>query len=281
MNASDPSWAGVPDLPPPRVGPAGWLRVAARGVPLALTTFGGLAVLLLVRQVERPLHGPRRPWTPHITQAVCRMAFVWLGMGRTVTGQVMTQEGIVVANHGSWLDIFALNASKRIYFVSKAEVARWPGIGWLARATGTLFIARDRREARAQQALLADRLHRGHKLLFFPEGTSTDGVRVLPFKTTLFASLFAEGLREGAWVQPVTVAYHPPEGEDARFYGWWGGMGFGAALLRVLAARRQGRVAVTYHAPLRVAAFADRKALARAAEARVREGLAAEGRLLA
>ncbi|WP_367998774.1 lysophospholipid acyltransferase family protein, partial [Photobacterium sanguinicancri] len=54
----------------------------------------------------------------------------------------MKQHGAVVANHSSWLDIFALNARKRIYFVSKAEVAKWPGIGWLARATGTVFINR-------------------------------------------------------------------------------------------------------------------------------------------
>ena len=281
MAERDPTWAGHPDAPPPVVGAGGWLRAARRAVPLAATTFGGLLVLLLVRLVERPLHGLSRPWTPHVTQWVCRMAFRWMALPREVRGRMMAHEGIVVANHSSWLDIFALNASKRIYFVSKAEVASWPGIGWLARATGTLFIARDPRQARAQQALFEERLRAGHKLLFFPEGTSTDGVRVLPFKPTLFASLFADGLREVAWVQPVTVAYHPPDGADPRFYGWWGNMGFGDALLRVLARRRQGRVVVTYHAPLRVAGFAGRKALAQAAEAAVRGGLAAEGRLLA
>ncbi|MBM2576604.1 1-acyl-sn-glycerol-3-phosphate acyltransferase [Jannaschia sp. Os4] len=281
MAERDPTWAGHPDAPPPRAGAGGWARAVRRGLPLAATTFGGLLVLLLVRQVERPLHGLHRPWTPRITQWVCRMAFRWMGLPREVRGRMMDHEGIVVANHSSWLDIFALNASKRIYFVSKAEVAGWPGIGWLARATGTLFIVRDPRQARAQQALFEARLHAGHKLLFFPEGTSTDGVRVLPFKPTLFASLFADGLRETSWVQPVSVAYHPPPGADARFYGWWGGMGFGDALLRVLSARRQGRVVVTYHAPLRVAEFAGRKDLARAAEAAVRAGLEAEGRLLA
>lgn len=281
IGSDAPTWAGVPDLPPPRMGAAGWLRAVLRGAPLALTTFGGLAVLLLLRLVERPLHGARRPWTPRVTQGVCRSAFRWLGMGHATRGRPMRRHGILVANHSSWLDIFALNAAARITFVSKAEVRGWPGIGWLARATGTLFIHRDRRHARLQQALFAERLHGGDALLFFPEGTSTDGVRVLPFKTTLFAALWDDDLRERTWVQPVTVAYHPPPGQGDRFYGWWGDMGFVAALLRVLAAPRQGEVSVTFHPPLRVADHPDRKALARAAERAVRDGLAAEGRLLA
>jgi 1-acyl-sn-glycerol-3-phosphate acyltransferase len=73
-------------------------------------------------------------------------------------------------------------------------------------------------------------------------------------------------------IQPVSIRYVAPEGEDPRFYGWWGEMGFGTHLLKVLAAPRQGAVEVTWHAPLKVADFADRKALARAAEAAVRSG---------
>ena len=180
-----------------------------------------------------------------------------------------------MANHASWLDIFVLNAAKRVYFVSKAEVARWPGIGWLARATGTLFIARDRRQAAAQVALFRERLQAGHKLLFFPEGTSTDGLQVLPFKPTLFAAFTDPALGPDLAIQPVSVAYHAPAGADPRFYGWWGDMAFGPHLLSTLTARRQGRVEVVYHPPIRVADHADRKALARAAETAVRGGLQA------
>ena len=189
----------------------------------------------------------------------------------------MVQPGAVVANHASWLDIFALNARKRVYFVSKAEVRGWPGIGWLARATGTVFITRDPREARTQRDMLCDRLTAGHKLLFFPEGTSSDGLRVLPFKSTLFAAVFEQGLAEISWIQPVTIRYHAPEGEDARFYGWWGDMDFGPHLLKILAARRQGRVEVTYHTPMPVQGFRDRKDLARRAEEAVRAGFPAVG----
>ena len=237
-----------------------------------MVTFGCLGLLLMVRLVERPLFGPRRPLTPWITQFVCRSAFVILGMRFATRGQPMRGAGAVVANHASWLDIFALNARKRIYFVSKSEVANWPGIGWLARATGTVFITRTARDAAAQRRVFEERLGAGHKLLFFPEGTSTDGRQVLPFKTTLFAAFFAEELRASLSVQPVTVIYHAPEGADARFYGWWGDMEFGAHLLQTLAARPQGGVTVIYHTPLRVRDFADRKTLARACEEAVRQG---------
>jgi len=110
-------------------------------------------------------------------------------------------------------------------------------------------------------------------LLFFPEGTSTDGLRVLPFKPTLFQAFFSDRLRDVLQVQPVTLAYHAPEGEDARFYGWYGDMELGSNILSTLAVKRQGWVEVVYHPPLSVAAFAGRKALACAAETAVREGL--------
>ena len=239
-----------------------WVRVGLRGVPLALLVFGCLALLLLVRLFERPVFGVRRPITPHITQFVCRNAFRLLGIGFSTRGTLMREPGAVVANHSSWLDIFALNARKRIYFVSKSEVAGWPGIGWLARATGTVFIDRDRKKAAEHTALFEERLSAGHKLLFFPEGTSTDGLRVLPFKTTLFAAFFTDALREQTYIQPVAVIYRAPPGEDARFYGWWGTMDFGPHLLATLSAGRQGAVEIHYLPPVRITDFENRKALA-------------------
>lgn len=266
----NPDEDDVVDLSKIRV--TGWLRFLARAFPLAILVFGCLALLLLLRLIERPIHGTRRPWTPHITQFVCRNAFRIMGMGLSVHGGVMDQPGAIVANHSSWLDIFSLNAAGRIYFVSKAEVAKWPGIGWLARATGTVFIERNPRRAKQQKEEFEGRLTSGHKLLFFPEGTSTDGLRVLPFKTTLFAAFFAPELREAMWIQPVTVNYFSPSGEDTRFYGWWGEMDFGTHLVRTLAARKQGRVEVTFHAPIKVTDIADRKQLARLSEEQVRAG---------
>lgn len=261
------------DPPEPlRIDAFGWLLILLRASVLGGLVFGGLLILLLLRLIERPLCGLHRPVTPFITQFVCRNAFRVLGIGFSTHGNLMTQRGAVVANHTSWLDIFALNAKKRIYFVSKAEVAGWPGIGWLARATGTVFIERNPARAKEQTELFEARLMAGHKLLFFPEGTSTDGMRVLPFKTTLFQSFFGDHLRETCYIQPVSAVFHAPTGAEARFYGWWGDMEFGPHLLKTLASHRQGRVELTYHSPLRVSDFANRKALAAECERVVRQG---------
>ncbi|MEY1555441.1 lysophospholipid acyltransferase family protein [Yoonia sp. R2331] len=257
-----PTWGGV-------------FRAVLRAIPLIVLVSGGLILMLTLRLIERPFFGLRRPITPHITQFVCRNGFRILGIGFQLKGVPMTGPGAVVANHSSWLDIFALNAGKRIYFVSKAEVAQWPLIGWLARATGTVFIRRERTEAASQIAVFRDRLAAGHRLLFFPEGTSTDGLQVLPFKPTLFAAFFEPSLREIMAIQAVTVKYTAPPDADPRFYGWWGDMEFGPHLLSTLAARQQGHVSVVYHTPVQVRDFADRKALARHLECQVRGGLTA------
>ena len=264
------AWDSADHPTPVSVGPLGWVLMLLRGVLLATVVLVGLVILLAIRLIERPLYGQGRPVTPHITQIVCKIAFWIIGLRRAVIGTPMRHRGAVVANHTSWLDIFSLNAAQRIYFVSKSEVASWPGIGWLAKATGTLFIERNPKHARKQTEVFQRRLLDNHRLLFFPEGTSTDGLQVLPFKTTLFQSFFAPELRDVIWVQPVTVLYTAPDGTDPRFYGWWGDMSFGGHLLRTLASLRQGQVTTIYHTPLAVADFENRKALAQACEAQVR-----------
>ena len=142
--------SGVPPAFPP-IRFWGWVRVILRVIALGLLVFGGLLILLIVRLIEQPLYGLHRPVTPHITQFVCRNALRILGIGYSNSGNVMKGRGAVVANHSSWLDIFVLNAAKRIYFVSKSEVASWPGIGWLARATGTVFIERNPAKAKSSK----------------------------------------------------------------------------------------------------------------------------------
>jgi len=260
------------DVPPPRlrITPFGWLRVLWRGGMIGILTYGGLLVLLLVRLVEWPLCGQARPVTPHITRFVCRTALRILRLPLTVHGTPMTHPGAIVANHSSWLDIFVLNAVQTVYFVAKAEVADWPMIGWLARATGTVFIARKGTEAKKQQNIFESRLMAGHRLLFFPEGTSTDAIRVLPFKSTLFEAFFAPALVRSMHIQPVTVVFHAPDGEDPRHYGWWGDMDFASHLLKTLATPRQGRVEVIFHPEVPVDAFENRKALAQHCERVIR-----------
>lgn len=246
----------------PHHGVAGWLRFALRGGVLGAVTYSGLVLLLILRCIERPLFGLDRPWTPYITKTVCRAALHIIGLKLSVRGTPMENRGAMVANHASWLDIFVLNACAPMYFVAKSEVAAWAGIGWLARATGTVFIARKGVEAKRQQQLFEDRLRANHRLMFFPEGTSTDSLRVLPFKSTLFAAFFTHGLETVMHIQPVTVIFHAPKGADARFYGWWGDMNFASHLRSVLSAPRQGHVEVVFHPEVPVDAFASRKELA-------------------
>ena len=265
----NPTWRSENQTTFGPIGPLGWIVALCRGIVLALVLFSGLVLLLLLRLIERPLFGVHRPWTPWITVMVCRAALRIIGLPVQSSGKPMRHPGVIVANHSSWLDIFVLNAAQPLYFVSKSEVARWPGIGWLARATGTVFVERDRKQAKVHQQVFEDRLRAGHRLLFFPEGTSSDGRRVLGFKPTLFAAVFSPDLA-GLSVQPVTVAYHAPDGRDARHYGWWGDMDFGPHLLQMLATLGHGRVQVTWHAPLAVDDFSGRKDLSFAAEAAVR-----------
>jgi len=256
--------------PPPEVprAPGHWLRVAWRGARIVLVIGAGVLATLLLRLAERPVHGVARPWTQPVTVWVCRRVLAILRIAHEVAGTPMQGPGAVVSNHVSWLDIFALNAAGRVYFVAKSEVAGWPGIGFLARLVGTVFITRDPRAARAHTAILQDRLAAGQRLLFFPEGTSTDGMRVRPFKTTLFEALRHPG---DARVQPVSLIWEAPAGADPRFYGWWGDMELGGHLLTVLGAARQGRVRVVCHAP--VSPEGGRKALAATCEAAVRDGM--------
>lgn len=256
----------------PAITVSGWLRVVLRAIFLVTFLLSGLWILLLVRLVERPFCGVNRPVTPHITRIVCRMALRIVGLKHRVEGTPFEGQGAVVANHVSWIDIFSLNAAKCIYFVSKAEVASWPGIGWLARATGTVFIERNPAKAREQTEIFQNRLLAGHKLLFFPEATSTDGLQVIPFKKTLFEAFFAPELRDEIAIQPVSVFYTSPPNTDPRFYGYWGEMSLGSHLVTILAQRYQGSVTVQYHPPLQVADYEDRTALALACENAVRAG---------
>ncbi|PYG31710.1 lysophospholipid acyltransferase family protein [Pelagimonas varians] len=255
-----------------RISPLGWLLVVLRIPVLLIVIFGGLALLLLMRLIEKPLFGMDRPLTPWITQTVCRITLRVIGLPLRLKGPRMVGPGAIVANHASWLDIFVLNSRKNIYFVSKAEVAKWPVIGWLARATGTVFINRDRREAKVHTEMFEDRLMHGQRLLFFPEGTSTDSCRVLPFKSTLFAAFFSPRLQHSLQVQAVSVVYKAPEGADDRFYGWWGDMDFAPSLIKMLAQPRHGSVTLVYNTPVRVDSFPNRKSLAAKLESQVRQG---------
>lgn len=185
--------------------------------------------------------------------------------------------GALLANHQSWIDILALGGSAPVHFVSKAEVAGWPFFGWIGKISNTVFIERRRGHVKSQEALLAGRAAEGQLLCLFPEGTSTDGQRVLPFKSALLGAFFAdaESGRGATMVQPVSVVYRPRRGLPRSFYGWWGKRGIFGHIWDVLCLSRGGVVEVAFHAPLDPSDFTDRKALAATAQAAVASAVAA------
>lgn len=267
----DPTWQGEA-ITLPR--PSGWRwgLVALRGGAVILTLLIGVLILLPLRGIERLFTGPRRPVSGRHVQIICRICLAFIGIGWQREGTPLQGPGAVVANHSSWLDIFVLNAAMPVFFVSKAEVAGWPGINILTRVTNTHFVTRDPKLARQQAAEFAARVRAGHRLLFFPEGTSSDSRRVLPFKPTLFQGFLDPALPDGLSIQPITAIYRAPKGEDARFFGWWGDMAMGPSLLATLAAWPQGSVRVVLHPPVPVAGL-DRKALSARCEAAVRAAM--------
>lgn len=117
----------------------------------------------------------------------CRLACRILGL-RIEVGGVVPRSGLLVANHLSYLDIIALSALRPCVFVAKSEVARWPLFGLLARCAGSLFVERQRRVDAVRVAReMTQRLRGGELLVMFPEGTSSGGASVLPFRSSLLA----------------------------------------------------------------------------------------------
>lgn len=268
-------WLGPepPELPRPGLGGkiVAWLRLVAA----VLGTFVLVSLYLICKGAQRLGAGPR--WKIAVQRYWARYVGRLVGLTVRVEGRPMPHGGALVANHASWSDIFVLLGAARLTFVSKAEVRGWPVMGWVAAQCGTLFIERKRSAARVQEAEMLARMMAGERLLFFPEGTSTDGRRVLPFRSTLFAALTAPELREIAWVQPVTVVYrpNPKSGLPDTFYGWWRDMEFGAHLWSVLALSFGGEAVVVFHEPIRIKDLPDRKALAQRSGDAVRAGLEA------
>ena len=193
---------------PPQSGPIsplGWARLAVRGAAAIAAMVLGLSSCAIARLIEIVFRLPGRPCGPWVSKVTYRVFLAIMRVRLEVVGAPMSRPGAIVSNHVSWIDILALGTASRSFFVAKAEVARWPIIGLGASLLGTAFVTRSRADAAEQRALFEERLRDGHRLVFFPEGTSTDGHRVLPFKSTLFAAFFSEQADPAAHMQPVTV----------------------------------------------------------------------------
>lgn len=186
------------------------------------------------------------------------------------------QHCLFVSNHTSFADIPVLGSLIEGCFVAKSDVASWPLFGLLAKLQRTVFIDRRRSRALGEKNKLAERLAQGDNLILFPEGTSSDGCRVLPFRAALFDSVLSGGA-DGCLVQPVTLTCLAENGLSAgragrERYAWYGDMTLVPSLF-ALSSRHHTTVRATFHPPISPTDFADRRALAKEAEQRIDQGL--------
>ncbi|WP_099865766.1 lysophospholipid acyltransferase family protein [Pararhizobium haloflavum] len=243
----------------------GKLRICLAAAVFLLVTLVMLPVHLVALALDLPL--ARR--LPHIWH---RLMCPVLGLRVTACGELSTRRPLMlVANHASWLDIVALSAVAEVAFIAKAEVRDWPFFGWLARWQRSVFVDRDRRRSAGSQiAAIAERLDRGEIVVLFAEGTTSDGNRVLDFKSSLFgAARDAAGRSEHGEIilQTATIAYTRihglPMGRRHRTLATWpGDVDLLPHLLTVL---REGAIDVDIHfgSPVPFSPESDRKTVTR------------------
>jgi 1-acyl-sn-glycerol-3-phosphate acyltransferase len=190
--------------------------------------------------------------------------------------QITGRRVVFVANHASWLDIPVLGGQLEACFVSKDEIAHWPGVSVVARLGRTVFVSRTRGATGRERDDMRSRLLAGDNLLLFAEGTSSDGSRVLPFRSAFFSVAAGE---DPPLIQPVSVVYDRlaglPTGRNRRpVFSWYGDMDLASHFWQFAQWTGQ-RATVLLHPPLDPRDFADRKALAQAAWNAVANGAAA------
>lgn len=236
------------------------VRAAARLLVYVLLT----VPLMPLQALFVALSSAGARWLPRVYHRLCCRIF---GLDLVVEGQISaSRPTLFIANHVSYLDIVALSAVVETSFVAKSEIARWPFFGWLARLQRTVFVERRARAVAGERDELTHRLDEGANVVLFAEGTSSDGNRLLPFKSALFS--VAERRVNGVplAVQPVTLAYTRldgmPLGRPIRpFIAWYGDMDLAPHLWFALGLGRITAV-LRFHPPVTLAAFGSRKALA-------------------
>ena len=183
------------------------IRLVWRIAALVLVLFAGLLILLLGYR-WLPVRGRsviKQGWSRWLV-SVCGLQVELVRCASSPT----PLPSFLVMNHVSWLDIFALNAVLPATFVAKAEIRRWPLVGWLVAGSGTIFVERGSRHAvRKVNHVMSKRLAAGERVAFFPEGTTSDGLSLLPFHTSLFASaMVSDGETfQSQVIQPIALRY--------------------------------------------------------------------------
>lgn len=237
----------------------GWLRIVMRGIGLFLA----LLVCVPAHYAFRTVHYGS-PFPKLFLRIACRLC----GARLRVHGVPLKRDVFYIANHLSWIDILALGGASGTAFVAKAELATAPLVGWLARINRTVFVSREDRLGVADQInRLREALADNWSVTVFPEGTTTDGKSLLPFKTAMLRVL--EPPPEGMVVQPVLLDY----GKMGEWIGWIGVEGGPNNAARIFA--RQGSFDCNVHflPPFDPKDFPGRKAIAAECRRRIEAAL--------
>ena len=231
----------------------GTLRAALRfGAFLCLTLLATIAAQLgwLVHLVGS--EASRWRWGAGVLRTYCRLIAWTFGLRLSVRGRRPEPGALVAANHHSYLDIVVMAAAAPSFFLSKAEVAAWPVIGWAAAAVGIPFVRRNDPHSRTRAAdAVLDRLEAGLNVVNFPEGTTTASSRPLPFRPGLFRRLAGRSIR----IVPATIRYASPD-------AYWIGDDTFLRHLLAFAMRRRTDVEVLYSPAIDASTHEDGAALA-------------------
>lgn len=209
-----------------------WLRAIVRSVLMFALT----VLLFVVWTVGRPcahLAHRGQAWRSRIFRTWARSLCALSGMRITVRGVPPPAPCLLVSNHLSYMDIVLLGSQVGVVFVSKAEVAHWPVIGFVSSAVGTIFVRRgERRDLPEVNARIAAALARGERVVVFPEGTSSGGDVVLPFKPSLLEPAASGGYPVYCAALGYRTAPGAPPASEA--VCWWRDMPFGNHVLGLL-----------------------------------------------
>jgi 1-acyl-sn-glycerol-3-phosphate acyltransferase len=207
-------------------------------------------------------------------RGVCRI----FGLEVETRGEISAARPVLfAANHCSYFDIPVLGSLLQASFVAKEEIRDWPLLGLLARLQGSAFISRRVAGTRNARDEIARKLHAGTSLILFPEGTTNEGNRLLPFRSALFNLADRELTGSRLQVQPVTIAYTRLNGipigyaNRARF-AWFGDMALTRHFLQAISGGRI-TVVVHFHPPVEADRFRSRRALSRHCFEQISHGL--------
>lgn len=227
----------------------------------------GLILLILFTYIIAPI---ARQFPVHFR---VRQSMRFHRMARRIAGIKLVVQGeptaarptLYVSNHSSYFDIFVLGGLVDASFIAKAEIEQWPIFPALCHIQETLFVKREGREAGKQKNVMTERLLRDDRLVLFAEGTTSDGSRVLPFRSSLFAAALAPDGQKMITVQPVSIIASAINGfpitqATMPLYAWYGDMTLFAHLWPLLCLK-QVTVSVTFHPPTNSLETNHRKAL--------------------